>query len=255
MSRHNAAKVMIEATLLLASRRGQRRKGLATREELLQKEKREQEEAEVAWDGPIPNIYPDEEHETAAQKQEREALAKIVEHWESPGIEEDVRIRASALSILGRILEAHLRFITQPGIDTALQIALTILALETGADKAILRRAAVLVIMGFLKGLDSLIDQEVEITVNFGIRQYGEVERVMKWLQQEDTDDLVRTHAGDVLESLDILRVKQWFGVQQKQVNQDLGLDVEGGLRGLTVNPLAAKDGAKYKGGLVQEVE
>ena len=129
--------MIVEATLLLASRRGQRKQTQSKRDQLANIARLEQEEGEEAWGGPIPNLL-DPEGEDPASQQERDALLKIVKGWENTGIEEDVRIRASALSILGLMVEKRLHFLSKVEIDAGLQMVLQIVAIERGEEKAIL---------------------------------------------------------------------------------------------------------------------
>ncbi|KAF2199410.1 hypothetical protein GQ43DRAFT_464844 [Delitschia confertaspora ATCC 74209] len=255
-NRHHAMDLLIEATLSLGSRRGQRSKSLLRRHDVAEKERLEQEEAEAAWEGPVPDLFSEEEDESEAQKKEREVIANIVEGWQSTGLEEDVRVRASALSILGCILEHRLEFFTQNKIHAALQMVVTILILETSADKAIVRRAAVLVLMGCLRGVDQEVQEGRQNTFTFGSRQSEEVERTLKWVRDEDNDGLVRSHAADVIEGLDTLRMKQLYGLMDyKDRIQGLQLDAGEGLKGLDINPLANREEGKRKVSLVEEVE
>jgi hypothetical protein len=246
-------KLIVEAALSLASRRGQRKKTLQKRNHLLDLEAKEQEEGEAAWGGPIPNLL-DPESENPAEQAERDALLQIVQGWEDTGIEEDVRIRASALSILSVVLEKRLELLSQASVDAGLQMVLLILSMENGEAKGILRRAAVLVVMGLLRGLDVLLDEGKEGLAGLGARQMGEVERVVGWVRTEDLDDLVRNHADSVLEGLETWRMKQLYKVRDEGVRLGPDLGLEGSLRGLNVQPLKAEEGAR-RGRIVEEIE
>ncbi|KAF2189557.1 hypothetical protein K469DRAFT_658488 [Zopfia rhizophila CBS 207.26] len=252
-SRYGTLKMLVETTLSLAGRRGQRTASLERRNEIAALERKEQEEGEKAWDGPIPNLLADE-NENPAEQKEREALAKIVEGWQDTGIEEDVRIRASTLSILGSVLEKRLQSVNQPVVDAALQMVLMILVMERGNEKEILRRAAVLVVMGLLKGMDGLLEEGNKSVVGLGLKETEEVERVMKWVRDEDGDALVKSHAENVLEGMETWRMKKWFGIKEQVIlGPDLGL--EGNLRGLNVNPLVGERESGWRAPIVEEIE
>jgi len=254
MTRYRSVKMIVEATLSLASRRGQRKQTQSKRDQLANIARLEQEEGEEAWGGSIPNLL-DPEGEDPASQQERDALLKIVKGWENTGIEEDVRIRASALSILGLIVEKRLHFLSKVEIDAGLQMVLQIVAIERGEEKAILRRAAVLVVMGLLRSMDAELEEGRESVVGLGMKQAEEVERVLKWVCGEDADELVRSHAETVLEALETWNMKRLFKFKDEgfKLNADLGL--EGNLRGLNVHPTQARGNARTSGMIVEEIE
>jgi hypothetical protein len=191
------AKQITEACLSLASRRGQRTQTHSTRTSLLHSQQQQQEEAEAAWSGPIPNLF-EPEGADPQDMAEYTALAKIVNGWQETGIEEDVRMRASALSNLSTVFEHRLQSLGQASVDAGLQIVLLILTMEREEAKAILRRAAVLVIMGLLRGVDAALEHGNESTASLTLNQQAEVERLVKWVLDEDDDELVRDHAGSV---------------------------------------------------------
>ncbi|KAJ4296611.1 hypothetical protein N0V90_006658 [Kalmusia sp. IMI 367209] len=250
-AKHTSLKAIIEATLSLASRRGQRKQTLMKRDLLAEANRKLQEEGEAAWGGPIPNLL-DPEGENPAEQVERDALLKIVQGWENTGTEEDVRIRASALSILGSIMESRLELLSQITVDAALQMVLLILTMETAEAKGILRRAAALVVMGLLRGMDSQLEQGKESVAGLGVRQIEEVQRVMKWVKDEDVDGLVKDHANSVVEGLETWEMKKLYKIrdQGSRLGPDLGL--EGNLQGLNVQPLQ-ETGRKSL--IVEEIE
>lgn len=184
-------------------------------------------------------------------------MSKIVASWENTGVQEDVRIRASALSLLGSVLEKRLSYVPQPAVDASLQIALMILTLEMGEALFILRRAAVLVVMGLLRGLEAALDAGSEESASgFGARQQDEVERVLRWARDSDGDGLVRDHAASVVEGMETLRLRRLYRIRDAGmgITSDLGLESSGGLRGLNITPAAVNDGQK-KRLVVEEIE
>ena len=243
-----------EATLTLASRRGQRPKTLSAREEAAKKEVQEREEGEKAWGGPIPAFYP-EEKETTRQREERESLEHVVKGWEDTAEQEDVRLRTSALSILGLILEHRLEMVQQTMVDTAVEIMLNILVLEVEPEKSILRRAATLISMGLLKGMDRAFEERSEGKVGLETGKLDEVERVMKWVHNEDSDDMVRGHAESVLEGLATWRMKTWFGLRAEGALEVPRFELDDRLRGLTVNPQLCDEGQMRVKPGIEEIE
>lgn len=247
-------KHLTSACLSLASRRGQRHKTQSSRQAVSLQIVQDQEEAEAAWGGPIPNVFEADSEASMADRSDFEALSKIVQVWEETGIEEDVRIRASATSIFGSVLEKRLQFVDQRMVDAGLQIVLLILTMENAEALFMLRRAAVLVIMGLLRALNAKLDAGEDDGATLSMKQQDEVERVLRWVKHEDGDELVRDHAENVMEGLEIVRMKKLYKIRDDdmKLGQDLGL--EGGLRGLTVRPEAKKEQDNQRM-MVEEIE
>jgi hypothetical protein len=250
MTQHGCLKQICEACLSLASRRGKRTETLSTRTQHARAEQEMQAEGEAAWGGPIPNLL-DPEGENPQDQAERDALLKIVQGWEDTGIEEDVRVRASALSVLSTVLEHRLVLLGQITVDAALQMVLLVLTLETTEPKGMLRRAAVMVIMGLLRGLSGALEIGNESVVGLDMAQQREVTRVLEWVRDEDVDVLVRSHAASVLEGLETWHTKKLYQVRERGLGLGLGagMGLEVGLRGLDVQPdldkVKGQDGRK----------
>ncbi|KAF9696120.1 hypothetical protein EKO04_006179 [Ascochyta lentis] len=242
------------ACLSLASRRGQRKNTQSSRQAVSLQIVQQREEEEAAWGGPIPNVFEADEPNSAADRSDYEALSRIVKGWEDTGIEEDVRIRASAMSIFGTILEKRLLFVDQATIDAGLQIVLLILTMEKAEAFYILRRAAVLVVMGLLRALDEQLGAGEETGVGLGMKQQDEVERVLRWTRDGDGDELVRDHAESVVEGLETLRMKKLYRIRDEGITLGPDLGLEGGLRGLTVKPEVEEGQGKARM-IVEEIE
>jgi hypothetical protein len=81
---------------------------------------------------------------------------------------------------------------------------------------------------------------------------------VVRWVQSEDGDELVRDHAASVVEGLETLRFKMLYGDRDRdrdegvRLGKDLGL--EGGLRGLDIQP-SDESGGKRKKMVIEEIE
>jgi len=170
---------------------------------------------------------------TTDEKARNALLARIVSGWESKRGSEDMRIRASALSLFTSALETsneNIRTFPFPPqlVDAALALSLDILILEAGVLEAgILRRAAVMMILTFVRVLGEARERGGQIDfasaagggrgsgAGFGFgfgdatTREEDVERVLRYTEQTDEDGLVKQHARDALENLNNLRLVQ----------------------------------------------
>ncbi|KAK1508353.1 hypothetical protein CTAM01_02139 [Colletotrichum tamarilloi] len=148
----DVARRVSETLLSIAGRRGHRPKTEAkqSREKRLQDMKKKQ--AEDAWGGDVPDLSDDLTEEELAKN---EILTQIVEGWESKRGSEDVRMRASALSIFSVGLETNIAGIGPDLVSIAVDLCINVLALEREIEKGIIRRAAILAVLGFVKALDA----------------------------------------------------------------------------------------------------
>ncbi|KAI1298659.1 hypothetical protein F5Y03DRAFT_260486 [Xylaria venustula] len=176
----------------------------------------------------------DLEEQTPEERTRNALLARIVSGWESKRGSEDMRIRASALSLFASSLETNLRSFTPQLVDAALALSLDVLMLEAGVLEAgILRRAAVMLILTFVGALGKARDHRSHFSLGSGLgdsRKEGglgfgagfttredDVARVLGYVEQTDEDGLVRQHAQDALENLENLRLVQFVPKQQDQ--------------------------------------
>lgn len=137
-----------------------------------------------------------------------------------------------------------------------MQMASLILTMETTEPKAVLRRAAVMMFMDMLRGLDEIVGSS-ENTVGLDAVQQNEITRVLQWIEREDSDDLVRDHAASVLEDLETWRMKKLYQVSEEGLGQGLkpDLGLEGKLRGLNVQPQMGGGGADAKRMRIEEID
>ncbi|KAF8421108.1 hypothetical protein BGX38DRAFT_1240506 [Terfezia claveryi] len=122
----------------------------------------------------------------------------IIRNWlPPPGTHlEDVRIRASALSILSAAVETNSLGIGAGTCEMAMDISLAILQLETTPEKGILRRAAMVCLAGHLKNYD-------QPGVGWVRSRLNQVKRVVEYVRGVDSDGLVREQARQVTELVD----------------------------------------------------
>ncbi len=230
------AKLVSEAMVTVAGRRGRRVKQMKARATKSQREEQARKEAEEAWGGEVPKIGDEFEDEISQR------LEKVVEGWEGSQGEEDVRIRTSALSILGVAIETNVAGIGSSTVSTAVDLVLAILKLEITTEKAILRRAAVLVIMSLVKALDAADEGGRILGFGFAGENLVEVISVLQYIGATDSDDLVRKHVGLVIEGLETWQSKAIFGVPRSTVDLTPRTNLHGEkLAGLSVNPEVSK--------------
>lgn len=193
------AQKVANALLSTAGRRGHRPKTEAkqTREERARRLKRK--EADDAWGGEAPDLDDDE---TEEEKARNEVIARIVEGWESKRGAEDVRIRASALSIFSTGMETNIAGLGSSAVSTAVDLCANILTVETEMEKGILRRGAVLLILDFVRALDKAKQERRRLGFTLTGQSREDITRVLQYVADVDNDGLVKQHAKDVVESL-----------------------------------------------------
>lgn len=226
----DTARLVGEGMVGVAGRRGKKLKGQEKRKREVEKKK----EAEDAWGGEVPNINGrEDEHEANAR------LAKVLEGWEGRNGEDDVRIRTSAVSILGVAIETNVAGTGSSMVSTVMDLAISILKAETTREKAILRRAAVLLIMSVIKALNKARQEGRQLGFGFAGENLAQAITVLQYVGTTDSDDLVVGHVEAVIESLEAWQSKSLLGVSTSQLSAlspQLGLDGNR-LAGLSVNP------------------
>lgn len=218
------AQPVCEGLLSIAGRRGHRPKTEQEQGKRNRLKKRKDKDAEEAWGGEVPQFEDD-------PTPEDEILARIVSGWESKRGTEDVRIRASALSILGSVIEMHVAGIGSTMISATIDLSIHILTLEPEAEKGILRRSAILLIMSFVRALDEAQSEGRKLGFGFVGQSLDDVQRILQYVEATDNDGLVRQHARDVVEGLQTWQTNSILPPRNEQVEiQELA--------GLSVNPL-----------------
>lgn len=260
------------AAVRVSSRRGQRVQDQRARQRTARLEERRRRDAEKAWGGEVPSILGEEEQGEEGERDAADAalLASIVSGWSDTGLEEDVRLRALALSVFTTVVQepATLALLPLEDVAAGIDIAVGSLALETEERHAVLRRAAVLVVWGLVKAMDKVHEEAgskgamVGEGAGLSPTKWEEVERVVRWVRDQDGDAVVKGHAGEVLEALETWRVKKALGVrgdgslagQGIQLTGDLGLS---GLRGLNIGVNAQDESGQSHGRklVVEEIE
>jgi len=156
---------------------------------------------------------------TPRQLQQRERDAKMVTGWTAT-LHEDLRIRTSALSILGTTVQTNPSGLGLRYLQDALDTSLAILSQETSLEASILRRAAVVAVSAVLNGLVKVDEEDHEgrmwrddvwTAVKHRVR---DMKRVLGYVRVTDVDGLVREQAGVVEESLEAVVERGMIGGQ-----------------------------------------
>ena len=290
------------AMLRVGGRRGKRVKSKEARERKAALAAMKQKEANEAWGGEVPQLLDDEDDNNNNNNKDTEGinretifLQNILHGWENTGLEEDVRLRASALSILGQVLELHCTAldagILASSVDLALQVVKS--QAETGPERALVRRAAVMALAMLVRGVDGAYEADVVHTSHSHWRKgealtesvnWQDVENTLRWTSEVDEDEMVKGHARAAVDGLEAWKLKRVLGVNVdgdgEMVDRDVVMrfrlggnddtsDVGGTgnertrLAGLDINPETRKDnegddghqGDKGKRRMVEEIE
>lgn len=230
----SVATTVSENMLVVASRRGDRSKTSQKRERAARRVEKARKEADEAWEGEIA----EEDANIAGDGALNKHIAKVVEGWADTGREEDIRIRTSALSILGTAIETNIAGVGATITSTAIDCVLAILKLEKSSERAILRRAAVTVIMSLVKAFDNAAERGLQLSFSFAGEDLAEVITVLKYVELTDTDDIVVGHVRVVVESLEAWRQKSIVGrLGQRGFQREAGRLDETNIAGLATRP------------------
>lgn len=225
-----------DALLAVAGRRGHRPRTEARQRREAAAEERRNREAAEAWGGEVPDFSEPMPEEERARN---EALERIVSGWESRRGSEDVRVRASALSVLGAAVESNVAGLGPAVVTPAVDLCVAVLQLEREPEKGILRRAAVLFVLSFIRALDEARQMGRQLGFGFGPAAQEDVMRTLQYVAETDDDGLVVQHARDVVESLENWQVVSLLPPENR--NGGGGLPGLGGgltkLAGLEVDP------------------
>nr|RBR00373.1 hypothetical protein FVER53263_11422 [Fusarium verticillioides] len=194
----DVARQVSETLLSIAGRRGHRAKTMAkqARDEKLRKLKKRKDDEDDDMDL-------DEEEVTEEERARNDILAQILQGWESKRGAEDVRIRTSALSIFGAAIETNIGGIGPTLVSGSVDLCINILAMEREMETAILRRAAILNVLSFVRALDAAKESGRKLGFGLTDESREDIVRTLQYVAQTDNDGLVQQHAKDVVESLE----------------------------------------------------
>ncbi|KAI5458557.1 hypothetical protein BGZ63DRAFT_48849 [Mariannaea sp. PMI_226] len=242
------AQKISETLLSIAGRRGYRPKTLAkqVREEKRQKMKKKETDDDGAAD-----LMDEDEDITEEEKATNDILAQILQGWESKRGSEDVRIRASALSIFGTAIETNIGGIGPTLVSASVDLSINVLTIEREMETGILRRAAVLNILSFVRALDKAKESNTRLGFGLTDESREDIVRTLHYVAATDNDGLVQQHANDVIESLENWQISSMMPSQAASSGPELM-----SLAGLHVNPAGTLvDGAGRPRPRIEEVE
>ncbi|WXC66797.1 hypothetical protein SNK03_012575 [Fusarium graminearum] len=244
----DVAQQVSETLLSIAGRRGYRPKTMAkqARDEKRQKMKKKKEDEDED-----DNDMDVDEEVTEEDKARNDILAQILQGWESKRGTEDVRIRTSSLSIFGAALEINIAGIGSTLVSGSVDLCINILAMEREMETAILRRAAILNVLSFVKALDAA--KKAGRKLGFGLTDDSreDIVTTLGYVAQTDNDGLVQDHAKEVIESLENWKMISMLPVQDQSNSPGLTT-----LAGLHVNPSGTLvDGSGKPRPRIEEVE
>ncbi|KAJ5770164.1 uncharacterized protein N7511_002215 [Penicillium nucicola] len=278
------AKILGEGLIAVAGRRQKKPEALKKREQQLKKErsKKEREERKAKEDALPPgwsmssainkaatelNLV-EEDSDTESPEQAVHA-ANVVAAWAAGAYTDeqpdDLRIRASALSILASAIQTNIVGLGPVIISSAIELALATMTLEPEVESAILRRASAVLILDTLKALESvretrrhdigfgfsLYDQPSSSTSNTAVESnIGNIPtmlRTLGFVESREQDGIARGHLRALIESLEAWMEKSmmWgIGANDDQETSYPRFGLSDKMEGLQLNPLGDQDRA-----------
>lgn len=277
-----AAQIIGEGMIEIAGRRGRKPETQKARRRRLEQERRQREREEKANEMPpgwkiTTNLPTSSEKETIPYDSDEETpeqatqAASILEAWAAgaPRDEEpdDIRVRASALSILASAIQTNLPALGPAIASSAVDLALSILTQEPESGSAILRRASVVLLLDLLKAMDNEVTNRRR-RLGFGLSFFdpgkdpsaassakgpatiGNIPtmlRTLSFVESRESDTIVRGHIRVLVESLEAWMEKSLLrGIGARGVAdggdaaaEEPRLHLGDRLAGLAVDPLS----------------
>ena len=222
-----------EGLIAVAGRRGRRTKSAEEKRKRNLVSETQKAEAAKAWGGEIPQINDDEDED---EKDDSTAqLTEILSGWEGQNEEEDVRIRVSALSILGVVIETSVTKLGSAFVSTSIDLAISILKIERSAEKAILRRAAALLLMSVVQGFEKADEQQQDVVFKFTGESLADIAEVLGYLRDMEADVIAKGHIREVMEELENWQTKRLIHIKDES-SGNIRLSLEGQLKGINAS-------------------
>lgn len=286
------AKVLGESMVNVAGRRGSKPQAQLKRKKQEEKERRQKEREERKQREPImpegwkvsvgptggpptlKELDPDSDDESPEQSAH---AANIVAAWAagapSDSEPEDLRIRASAASILASAIQSNILGLGSAMVGSAVDLALTTLTLEPAPESAILRRASAVLILDILKSLDAAREDRKGEDVGFGfsfmddghahtetqnrgpstIGNIPSMLRTLGFVESREDDVIVRGHLRALIESLEAwLEKSLMWGIGSGSMPK-IKMELDDRIAGLDVDPMAGRGGSSRP--RIEEIE
>jgi hypothetical protein len=279
------AKTLGDGLIAVAGRRAHKPQAQKSRKQGLENERRRKERedrqnknnAPAGWEFSSPQtskileeLIGDEGSDSETSEQATHS-AKIIAAWaagsscdEEP---DDLRVRASALSILATAVQTNILGLGPSILSSAVDLALATLTLEPDDESAILRRASAVLLLDILKALDTARESRGNQNLGFGFtladdssRSFGastagtrestnignipHILRTLGAVEARETDSIVRGHIRVLTESLEAWVEKAiLWGVGHRPVDEPQ-LELGNHIAGLSIDPLSGKGGS-----------
>lgn len=284
------AKVLGDGMIAVAGRRSQKPETQKRRKQQLEKEKRQKEREErrnkepampsgwkISSPSPAAKLQEDEEEGSESESPEQAAhSANIIAAWAAGASADDepddLRARASALSILATAVQTNIAGLGPSVASSAVDLALATLTLEQEPESAILRRASVVLLLDILKALDTTRETRGSQALGFGFSLADDSAGGMSWkdenassrgpstigniphmlrtlafVESRETDTIVRGHIRVLIESLEAWVEKSllWgIGAHDREGENEPRLELGDRIAGLQIDPLAGRQGS-----------
>ncbi|GLB17181.1 hypothetical protein AtubIFM61612_007043 [Aspergillus tubingensis] len=277
------AKLLAEGMIAVAGRRAQKPQAQKTRRQQLEKEKRkaEREEARKKKESSMPpgwsiststskiqelsdQIQKEVDASDSEEDEEQAAhSANIISAWAagaaSDSEPEDLRVRASALSILASAIQTNILGLGPSVISSAVELALATLTLEPEVESAILRRASAILLLDILKAMDTVRENRGSQALGFGFSlsdaksggmdggaaTVGNIPHMLsslRFVESRETDSIVRGHVRVLVESLEAwLEKSLLWGIGARGEDEEPRLELGDRIAGLRVSPLSGR--------------
>lgn len=282
-----AARTIGEGMISVAGRRGSKPQTQRARKQQIEKDKREKERKErennlnlpAGWKVSSPALHdtpdletllPDNEDSDTETPEQAAHSANIISAWAagaSSDIEpDDIRVRASAISILASAIQTNLAGLGPSLASSSVDLALSTMRLETGPESAILRRASAILLLDLIKAMDTDLQtgskklgfgfslSAAESSINEpaapsrGPSTIGNIPNILNtltYVESQETDAVVRGHVRVLVENLETWMEKSllWGINAQSSMREDgeQSLHLGDRIAGLAINPLAAR--------------
>ncbi|KAJ5894770.1 hypothetical protein N7495_006461 [Penicillium taxi] len=284
------ARILGEGMITVAGRRGYKPQAQTDRKKQAEKERMQHEREERENRGPtlpagwsIPSepssskrkLTLDDDSDTESPEKTSHA-ANIVAAWaagaSSDEEPDDLRVRASALSILASAVQSNIIGLGSAIISSAVDLALATLTLESAPESAILRRASTILLLDILKALDTARENRHGKDIGFGftladdsfqassnrqnpssIGSIPSILRKLGFVESIELDDIVRGNLRSLIESLEVWLEKSiMWGIGQGNEAGEPRMELGDRIAGLSVDPLAGRGSTRPR---IEEIE
>ncbi|KAL4921445.1 hypothetical protein BDW62DRAFT_174700 [Aspergillus aurantiobrunneus] len=288
------AKVLGEGLISVAGRRAYKPEAQQRRKQTIaqdrrrkeREERQQQKEASSGWNLSVPKILEeakDEEDSETDTPEQAARSANIISAWAAGSSHDeepdDLRVRASALSILATAIQTNIQGLGPSILSSAVDLSLATLTLEPDEESAILRRASTVLLFDILKALDVARETRGGQSLGFGFTLadeshsgFGELGedrrgpttignipsmlRTLAAVEAGETDTIVRGHIRVLTESLEAWIEKSllWgVGHHPEDEGDEPRLELGDQIAGLQINPMAGRGGAERP--RIEEIE